>query len=281
MEVNTPSSCIDVDQSQDEFVGRWRRLVSSTNWEKGRIIREWRDALSAAGEPVASYSDDVWSQTIGGVSPQHVGRLRRTHERFSAVKDSYAGLFWSHFQAALDWDDAEMWLEGAVQSRWTVAQMRQQRSEAMGGQEPPSGGLDSSACEDGTPLDEDSDGPVAWDGVSRTAEPEVAEVYDPASIGDEDAPFDETERTNADGELGNTEGSPTRPRVRPFAELPSLTADLDEAFESCKLAILRHKLGGWKEVNPEDVVLHLRALEELILAPRICEVGEPFFFWGV
>ena len=27
------------------FVGRWNRLVSTTNWEKGRIILQWREAL--------------------------------------------------------------------------------------------------------------------------------------------------------------------------------------------------------------------------------------------
>ena len=29
------------------FVGQWNRLVSTTNWEKGRIICQWRDALCA------------------------------------------------------------------------------------------------------------------------------------------------------------------------------------------------------------------------------------------
>ena len=74
-------------------------------------------------------SDEAWSREVGGVSPQHVGRLRRTYERFGAVHKQYPGLYWSHFQAALDWPDAEMYLEGAVQNDWSVSQMRNQRWE--------------------------------------------------------------------------------------------------------------------------------------------------------
>ena len=117
------------------FVGRWNQLISTTNWEKGRIIFQWRIALRDSGSPATEYSDDSWSRRVGGVTGQHVGRLRRTYERFGATCSDYAGLHWSHFHAAIDWDDAEMWLEGAVQSRWSVSQMRKQRWETTGGLE--------------------------------------------------------------------------------------------------------------------------------------------------
>ena len=48
------------------------------------------------------------------------------------MREEYPGLYWSHFQAALDWDDAEMWLEGAVQNRWSIAQMQGERSRTLG-----------------------------------------------------------------------------------------------------------------------------------------------------
>ena len=38
-----------------EYVGRWNRLVSTTNWEKGRIICEWREALRQAGRSVHEF----------------------------------------------------------------------------------------------------------------------------------------------------------------------------------------------------------------------------------
>jgi len=109
-----------VDCTSEQFLGRWKRLVSTTNWEKGRIIYEWREALVAAEAPLAEYSDEAWSRRVGNVTPQHVGRLRRVFESFAAVHDDYPGLYWSHFQAALDWDDAPMWLTGAVDEHRAV-----------------------------------------------------------------------------------------------------------------------------------------------------------------
>jgi len=121
-----------VEKASQRYAGRWNRLVSSTNWEKGRIIVAWRKVLLAAGAAAGSYTDEAWSRRVGGVTAQHVGRLRRVYERFGEVRKQYARLYWSHFQAAVDWPDAEMWLEGAVQNRWSVSRMRHQRWEALG-----------------------------------------------------------------------------------------------------------------------------------------------------
>ena len=107
-------------------------MISTTNWDKGDIICKWRESLREAKEPSTSWSDEKWSKLVGGVTAQHVGRLRRTSERFGLTFQDYEGLYWSHFYAALDWEDAEMWLEGAVQSEWSVSQMRKQRWETLG-----------------------------------------------------------------------------------------------------------------------------------------------------
>ena len=121
-----------VAEISGEYVARWDRLVSTTNWEKGRIICEWREALIQAEAPSGSYADEAWSRRAGSVSPQHTGRLRRVYQRFGHVHQQYAGLCWSHFQAALDWPEAEMWLEGAVQNCWSVARMRHRRWQTLG-----------------------------------------------------------------------------------------------------------------------------------------------------
>ena len=89
------------------YVGQWNRLVSTTNWQKGRIIGAWRVSLAVQGLAVNEYSDEAWARLVGGVTGQHVGRLRRVFVRFGESHEQYAGLFWSHFQAALDWTDAE------------------------------------------------------------------------------------------------------------------------------------------------------------------------------
>lgn len=120
-----------VDSNSESFVGRWQSLVSQTNWEKGKIISEWRQAKIDDSASASQYSDEAWASMVGFVTCQHVGRLRRVYDRFGETWSTYAGLYWSHFWAALDWDDAELWLEGASQSRWSISQMRKTRAQAM------------------------------------------------------------------------------------------------------------------------------------------------------
>ena len=50
------------DEASREFLRSWNRLVSTTNWEKGRIISQWREALVDLDALPASYSDEAWSR---------------------------------------------------------------------------------------------------------------------------------------------------------------------------------------------------------------------------
>ncbi|MEQ1831365.1 MAG: hypothetical protein ABL921_35795, partial [Pirellula sp.] len=115
------------------YVGQWNTLISQTNWSKGKIISEWRSALIASDASTGCFSDETWTKQVGAVTSQHVGRLRRVYERFGQSYSSYPGLYWSHFLAAIDWDDAELWLEGAMRSRWSISEMRKTRWESNGG----------------------------------------------------------------------------------------------------------------------------------------------------
>jgi hypothetical protein len=120
--------------TSEPFINQWETLVSQTNWQKGEIIHQWRAALIDAGAPLQEYSDEAWATHFNGtVSGQHVGRLRRVFQRFGDSYQEFDNLSWTHFQAAIDWSDAEMWLEGALQNKWSVSSMREQRWEAMGG----------------------------------------------------------------------------------------------------------------------------------------------------
>jgi hypothetical protein len=255
-----------VEQTSAPFVGRWNRLISTTNWEKGRIISEWRERLMEAGAPAAAYCDEAWSRRVGAVSPQHVGRLRRVYQRFGTVHDDYPGLYWSHFQAAVDWHDAEMWLEGAVASGWSVARMRAERWQALG------------SLPDEAPREED------------VVAAELDEDYEPA---DDSAPQTIREslrevrglegETGREGRAGASEESAvaapweepggtkapvaTAPAVGPFGDLPPLPPDLAEALDALKLAILRQKRSGWREVSLADVLAALDALGQLARSP--------------
>jgi hypothetical protein len=259
-----------IDEASLTFVGRWRGLISTTNWEKGRIIHEWREALRASNAPVQEYSDDAWSRRVGQVSSQHVGRLRRVYERFDSVRETYPRLFWSHFQAALDWSDAEMWLEGAVQSDWSVGEMRAQRWETLGG---PANGKNQEEQIVESEFDEDSDPTGAAEvGVVRDLESDSTDnsrnvAARERSRSEEEADEDESAGVPFDVDSATyPTNSPDAP-VRPFADLPDLPDDLADAFESFKLAILHHKLAGWRDVARETVLQSLDALKQLALAP--------------
>jgi hypothetical protein len=262
---DSQSTAVVDDAASQPFVGRWNRLVSTTNWEKGRIICEWRAELLAAGRPAADSSDEAWAERVGGVTGQHAGRLRRVFHRFGQVHQSYDGLYWSHFQAALDWSDAEMWLEGALQNQWSVAQMRAKRSETLGDAQ------------------QDANVHVEWndDESIESLPPEritgtVARVRDlPADENDE---FDDTAEASASGSSNGSgesksasppdrKSKPQKVPSQPFANVPELPDDLAGAVETFKLAIVRHRLSGWREVTTGDVLAALNALRELTLAP--------------
>jgi len=263
-----PPVTVQLDTTSAPYVRRWNQLISTTNWEKGRIITEWREQRIAEGATTSDYSDDAWSLLVGGVTGQHVGRLRRVHQRFGQVFARYEGLYWSHFQAALDWHDAEMWLEGAVRNGWSVSQMRRTRWETLGAvaaDRPHDGEIVAAE------LDEDfqpsSDTPLAEQAIRG----EYAQVQGPPipegpDFGDEEfaaqVPADRGASIHTDEDSRGTIQF-----VRPFENLAELPDDLAEAFESFKLAILRHKTEGWELISRDDVLACLDALKELVLAP--------------
>lgn len=258
-----------VDDASLPFEGRWNRLISTTNWEKGNIIIQWRAALKSTDAPATEYSDEAWSRRVGGVTGQHIGRLRRVYERFGEVHEQFEGLFWSHFQAALDWHDAEMWLEGAIQKHWSVSELRKTRWEALGApEELKPRDEDIVATELNEDLDprEDKSPTIVESTIQATSEPRSPAGPD---FGDEDNP-----PLAVAGDSGAniySEEQSTVPFVRPFEALAELPNDFAEAFESFKLAIIRHKTDGWQTISREDVLSTLDALKELALAPTLSE----------
>jgi hypothetical protein len=145
-----------------------------------------------------------------------------------------------------------MWLEGAVQSGWSVSRMREERWQALGAPaELKPREEDIIEAE----LDEDA-GPLPETPLSDALSGSLSEVRD--------------EEPGAP-EAAEPPAEPAAPAevepVRPFEDLPPLPPDLDEAVEAMKLAILNHKLAGWKEISCESVLAALTALKQLALAP--------------
>jgi len=252
-------------QLAEQFVGQWNRLVSTTNWEKGRIICEWREALMSEGAAVTDYSDESWAQLVGGVTSQHVGRLRRVSQRFGEEWEQYPGLYWSHFQAALDWDDAPMWLEGAIQDEWSVSQMRGKRWETLGTPE----------SEQKTELEQspEFDSPTAGPASAGLQETESAVTTSAKSTPVKPLSTSEpSSEKNVSEDVASEEQSEPAPaatqakRTRLNVDVELLPDDLADAFEQFKLAIIAHRREGWRDATPETVCECLDALRELTLA---------------
>ncbi len=267
--------------TSEPFIHQWETLVSHTNWQKGEIIHQWRAALIEAGAPVQQYSDEAWARHFNGtVTGQHVGRLRRVYQRFGDSYQEFDHLSWTHFQAAIDWSDAEMWLEGALQNNWSVSFMREQRWEAMGGApgEKPDdkdviyAELDEDVMTlpaDETPIKNDyapGDNTIRGSYDEASAGPDYAIGPD---FGDSDAygaaVNDRIEA--APRELESAVTALPGDAIRPFENLNELPSDLQNALDEFKIAILRHKATGWQEVEAAQVTGHLYALIQMIELP--------------
>lgn len=254
-----------------EFIGRWHDLISTTNWDKGRIISEWRAALMDAGSPPSAYGDEAWSNLVGNVTPQHVGRLRRVYDRFESDRVSYEGLYWSHFCAALEWDDAEMWLEGALQNGWSISQMRRKRWETLGSipaDEPQTSDIVvTEAAEENLvgPDDfrEEADLPPE---LQLDSEPVVVEDDTPTSANTASSNRGTAAAANDSAHIYSGDQNPVGKFVQSFDELTDLPADLSEAFEQYKLVILRHKESGWDQVSQADMLASLEALKAMVVS---------------
>ena len=248
------------------FIGQWNTLVSTTNWDKGQIICQWRKQLELEDVKPNEYSDEAWSQLVGGVTPQHVGRLRRSFDRFGHVFAEYEGIFWSHFYAALDWDDAEMWLEGAVQNKWSVSAMRKQRWETLGkvGDKPVEAEIVASEINEETQSLSLSDRPRNNDrdyvGGPVHEGPDWGDDGPPNSSGSKSS--DSSKET--DSESSSDEPAASKPHaIKPFESFKNLPDDVMDAASAFKVSIIKHKATQWEECPQEDLLGMLDALKQL------------------
>ncbi len=252
-----------IEQSS-AFIGKWNTLISTTNWEKGAIILQWRHSLTEEGASTSQYSDDAWSKLVGGVTSQHVGRLRRTSDRFGESFDQFEGLYWSHFYAALEWDDAEMWLEGSIQNKWSVSQMRNQRWETMGKVQ-----ADKPQSEDivSSETDEEDSAVSMSDKLVSASDREYIEgpVPEGPDFGDEPNGSNSRKSEAVESEMATKLAADevTGKPVRLFESFKDLPEDIKTAADLFKVAIISHKAADWEEISQYDLLDLLAALGHL------------------
>ena len=264
-----------------EFIGFWNRLISQTNWEKGKVIYSWRTRLVEAGLPRSVYSDEAIAQRIGGISSQHVGRLRRVYEKFGADDapwrgEEYKSLYWSHFQAALDWDDAPRWLKKASVEALSVAQMRIARWEEYGApadRKPKESDIVASEPDEDVNPRNDSQAEFL-DTVPVALSEEKDEAKKSAAPEETPSPDDEKPENSAlleakgSDEPWTSPVAPTGEILRAMGDFPALPDDLARPIAELKEAILNHKVSGWADVSQNDLLVWLGSLRGLVLSRK-------------
>ena len=177
------------------------------------------------------------------------------------IRDSkqYEGLHWSHFFAALDWDDAEMWLEGAIQNTWSVSKMRNARWETMGKRPEEEPHIEQIVV---TELDEENQSIAA--AVSEGEYNEGPRAEDP-DFGDEDVGSSKSQ-SKQDDEMETATNEATGPKIRPFESIDELPDDIQSAANAFKIAIIKHKADDWSEISVDDLNALLDALKSLAIA---------------
>ncbi|MEM9409849.1 MAG: hypothetical protein AAGA30_01975 [Planctomycetota bacterium] len=255
----------DLENRSEPFLGKWSKLISTTNWEKGKIVVDWQASMAKSELPKSSYSDERWSQLVGGATPQHIGRLRRTFERYGHVYKEYEGLYWSHFFAALDWDDAEMWLEGAVQNSWSVSKMRNSRWETMGQRPEDRPQVEQIVVSE---LDEENQSMLDAANVSdRDREIIEGPIPEGPDFGDEETGGGSSKSNDVSHEeLESSVAESTGPKIRPFESFTDLPEDVSKAANSFKIAIIKHKAAEWDEISVDQLHGLLDALKALATA---------------
>lgn len=249
-----------IAETSEPFIGNWQQLISQTNWEKGKIIQEWRTRLLENDVAAKLYSDPAWSRLVGEVSPQHVGRLRRTWTRFGKDYQDYEGLYWSHFFVALEWEDSEMWLEGAVQNKWSVSKMRYQRWETLG------------------KLKEDEPNPREL--VANPDEEGVSMIASPANDGEtvykDDAPSiqgplregpdfgEDADEASGNGLPGQSHLDSNQDRVDIEAILADIPAEIARPFRQLRTAIAAARTDDWSSVKRIHLIALVNDLKMLL-----------------
>lgn len=231
-----------VKESEEQLVQRAQAALSRCNWEIGECAAMWTQRF-ARGRTDADFG------ALIGLSGDQVYQRRRVWETFNDVHERYSELKWSHFYAALNWDDAADCLQWAQDMSATVAEMKAWRRAQHGedlstpAEEPPTAlsGVEMLPVGAGIVRDPDSFGSDGGERHRPDSEreydaPVVAGAPRSANAPDDYAPFGATAR----GPGPTSERSPPDAETvvrRIAAALERVNASLSpEVLEACGTA---------------------------------------------
>jgi hypothetical protein len=111
--------------SEAELIERAQQALSQSAWVVGECASAWTKRY-ARGRTDADFGQLI------GLSADQVYQRRRVWETFADVSAQFPNLKWSHFYAALTWDDAAECLQWAEENQATLAEMRAWRRAQRG-----------------------------------------------------------------------------------------------------------------------------------------------------
>lgn len=112
-------------ESEAALIQAAKEAISTCNWKLGECASMWTTRW-AKGR-----TDEDFGAAVGMTGDQ-VNQRRRVWERWSEFPIPYRNLSWSHFYAALTWDDAESCLQWAYENHATVSEMKAWRTAQAG-----------------------------------------------------------------------------------------------------------------------------------------------------
>jgi hypothetical protein len=131
-------------ESEAELVQRAQSALSRCNWEIGECAALWTKKY-AHGRTDGDFGAQI------GLSGDQVYQRRRVWESFADVHSEYTNLKWSHFYAAINWEDSAESLQWANDLGATVAEMKAWRRSQHGED------LSERAAEDDAPFGLDNE----------------------------------------------------------------------------------------------------------------------------
>jgi hypothetical protein len=113
------------EETEASLIMRAQVAVSRCNWEVGECAAVWTKRF-ARGRTDADFA------ALVSLSSDQVYQRRRVWETFGDVYQNYVTLKWSHFYAAINWDDAADCLQWADDVHAGVAEMKAWRRAQRG-----------------------------------------------------------------------------------------------------------------------------------------------------
>lgn len=115
--------------SEQAIIELAREIESKSAWIIGEKAFRWQQTY-ARGRPLCDFA------ALIRIDVEHVAQCLNVFKRFADMQHKFPDLRWTHFKAALEWDDANECLAWANEMRATVAEMRSWRRARRGDEEP-------------------------------------------------------------------------------------------------------------------------------------------------